>query len=92
MPEVSKQMDLPGAFTTDFTCSRLLLKPGRTYEQAVSQFSPYKQVQEEQPGVRDAAKALIQKGKGGKRPSFVFVNNRLEGNAPTTISAIAQVA
>ena len=24
-----------------------------------------------------------------KKPAFVFVNNRLEGNAPTTIEAVA---
>jgi uncharacterized protein YecE (DUF72 family) len=88
MPEVAEQIQIPGSITTDFTVARLLLKPGRTYEQAVSTFSPYKSVQEPNIGVREAAKTLVQKARGGKRPSFVFVNNRLEGNAPTTIRAI----
>ncbi len=88
MPEVSEQIQIPDSFTTDFTVARLLLRPGRTYEQAVSSFSPYKSVQEPNSNVREAAKTLIQKVKGRKKPSFVFVNNRLEGNAPTTIAAI----
>lgn len=90
MPELEEQIEIPGSFTTDFTVARLLLKPGRTYEQAVSTFSPYKSVQDANSGVREAAKKLVQKAKGGKKPSFVFVNNRLEGNAPTTISAIVE--
>lgn len=90
MPEIEEQIGIPGTFTTDFTTARLLLKPGRTYEQAVSAFSPYKAVQDPNEAIREAAKSLIQRAKGGKRPSFVFVNNRLEGNAPTTIASIVQ--
>lgn len=88
MPKLGEQMGIPGSFTTDFTVARLLLRPGRTYEQAVSTFSPYKTAQDPNAGVRQAAKELIMKAKGGRKPSFVFVNNRLEGNAPTTIAAI----
>lgn len=88
MPELGEQIALPGSFTTDFTVARLLLKPGRTYEEAVNSFSPYKKAKEENATVREAAKTLIDKARKGKRPSFVFVNNRLEGNAPTTIAAI----
>lgn len=90
MPEVADQMAIPDSFTADFTVSRLLLKPGRTYEQAVTQFSPYKTVQEVNEPVKEAAKTLIRRAKGGTRPSFVFVNNRLEGNAPGTIASIVQ--
>jgi hypothetical protein len=88
MPDLGEQIAMPGSFTTDFTVARLLLKPGRTYEEAVNSFSPYKKAKEENSTVREAAKVLIDKAKKGKRPSFVFVNNRLEGNAPTTIAAI----
>lgn len=90
IPSVAEQIELPGAFCADFTVARLLLKPGRTYEQAVTMFSPYKAIQEPNDEVKDAAKSLILKAKGGKRPSFLFVNNRLEGNAPKTISSIVQ--
>ena len=88
MPEIGEQMAVAGSFTTDFTVARLLLRPGRAYEQAVSSFSPYKAVKDPNSGVRESAKELIQKAKGRKKTSFIFVNNRLEGNAPTTIAAI----
>lgn len=90
MPDVAEQMALPDSFTTDFTVARLLLKPGITYEQSVNTFSPYEKIQDENPGIRDAAKTLIEKSKEGKRPSFVFLNNRLEGNDPMTIAGIIE--
>ncbi len=90
MPDLEEQIAMPGSFTTDFTVARLLLKPGRGYEEAVSTFSPYKTAQDPNTTVREAAKELIVKAKQGAKPSYVFVNNRLEGNAPTTIAAIIQ--
>jgi hypothetical protein len=41
-------------------------------------------VKDVNPEARDAIKALAQRS--SKRPSFIFVNNRLEGNALKTIS------
>ena len=37
MPELEKQLEMPGAFTADFTVVRALLSKGRNYEQAVQQ-------------------------------------------------------
>lgn len=88
MPSVADQIQLPGALFTDFTVARLLLKPGRTYEQAVSMFSIYNAVQEPNDEVKEAAKPLIVRAKGGNRPSSS--DNRLEGNEPSTISSIVQ--
>ena len=70
--------------------SRLLLKCGRDYEAAVESFEPYDRIREEQPEVREAGARLIsrlaEKPKG--RRSYIYVNNRLEGNALATIAAI----
>jgi hypothetical protein len=54
-------------------------------------FEPYDQVKEEYPEERAAGKAWIQEGQatGAKRRTFVFVNDRLEGNALLTISISA---
>lgn len=78
---------LPASQTNpDLVAARFLLKPGRKYEQAVRAFEPYDRVREENPEARAAGKALIEEGKtaGPKRRTFVFVNNRLEGNAIST--------
>ena len=46
MPSLADQVQLPGAFTADFTVVRALLAKGRNYEQAVKTFEPYRVIQE----------------------------------------------
>ena len=89
MPPVDEQMAMPGAFTADFFAARFLLRPGRAYQQAVDHFQPYSETKEKNPEARAAIKALIKRGTAAPtpRPSYVFVNNRLEGNSPNTIAA-----
>ena len=89
MPPVEEQMAMPGAFTADFFAARFLLRPGRAYQQAVDHFQPYSETKEKNPEARAAIKALIKRGTAAPtpRPSYVFVNNRLEGNSPNTIAA-----
>ncbi len=88
MPELGVQIADDRAWTTDFTLARALLSPGRTYEQAVARFEPYESVQEPNPTVRGALVDLGRRALAERRPAFVFVNNRLEGHAPSTIEAV----
>ena len=88
MPPLEQQLALPGVFTSDFTVARALLRPGRPYEDAVRMFSPYTTTQDPNQEVRDALRNLLIRGKRRGEPTFIFVNNRLEGNAPNTIAAI----
>ncbi len=91
MPEVGEQMALPGSFTRpDLIAARFLLKPGRRYEEAVRLFSPYQQTKEVNEAVRAAGRKLIAQGraKGKNAKTFIYVNNRLEGNALQTIGAM----
>lgn len=90
MPPVSEQLAMSGSVTTDFVVGRFLLTPGRTYEQAVSAFSPYTETKAADPDARAAGRAVIAEAKKGKRPSFIYVNNRLEGNALSTIEAMIE--
>jgi uncharacterized protein YecE (DUF72 family) len=90
MPALAEHIAIPGAFTADFTVVRVLLREGRPYEQAVERFSPYDQVRDENPEGREALRALIRRMREERRAALIFVNNRFEGNAPTTIQAIAQ--
>lgn len=129
MPSVGEQLRLPGILTTDFAAARFLLKPGRTYEQAVQKFSPYDRLREPLPEARAAARHLIRQiqsrhsdpiatddpsprpGQSAPTPpiagqaqapttetqrlkkpppSYIFVNNRLEGNALETITAVVE--
>ena len=91
MPPSGEQLDQRPPDTLAAACGmRLLLKPGRAYQQAVDTFQPYNRLQEERPEAREAARRFL--GASSKKPlkrkAYVYVNNRLEGNSLETISSI----
>ena len=94
MPPVIEQMALPDSVTNaELVAARFLLKPGRTYEQAVEAFQPYAEIKDVNPQAREAGSALIRDGKKApKRKTYLFINNRLEGNALETIRAMLDLA
>ncbi len=94
MPAVIEQLGCAGSRTCSNLCAaRFLLKPGRKYQEAVDLFQPYHTLKEPNAEARAAAAALIQEGlaSGGERKTFIYVNNRLEGNALETIAAILEM-
>jgi uncharacterized protein YecE (DUF72 family) len=88
MPELKEQITIPDSVTTDFVVSRALLRAGRSYEEAVATFAPYTEIKDPNPETRDALRVLIERSKEEQRMAFLFVNNRLEGNSPSTIIEI----
>ena len=88
MPELGRQIRIPAAFTTDFTVVRALLTRSRSYAEAVARFTPYQAVREENHDARQAMRQIVERAKRERQPSYLFVNNRLEGNAPGTIEAV----
>jgi uncharacterized protein YecE (DUF72 family) len=94
MPTISEQIALPGSQTNpNLTAARFLLKPGRKYEHAVKAFEPYNETKEINQEARAAGAAIVEAGKRNpKRKTFIFVNNRLEGNALNTIRAMLDIA
>jgi uncharacterized protein YecE (DUF72 family) len=88
MPELRHQIAIPDSATADFQVCRALLRRGRVYEEAVEAFAPYREVQDPNPEARDSMRVLIGRARENKQFLFLFVNNRLEGNAPTTILSL----
>jgi uncharacterized protein YecE (DUF72 family) len=88
MPELRHQMAIPNSITADFIVCRALLRRGRMYEDAVASFSPYTEVQDPNPEARQSMRVLIGRAREEKKFLFLFVNNRLEGNAPLTILSL----
>jgi uncharacterized protein YecE (DUF72 family) len=88
MPELPAQIAVPESRTADFLVCRALLKRGRAYEDAVKKFSPYASVQEVHEPARQGLRELIHIAREERRVTFIFVNNRLEGNSPGTIVSI----
>ncbi len=91
MPPIGAQLDLPGALTAPFIVARALLRPGRSYDDAVDAFSPYDRVLDADPGVRTDLVRLAQLALSVNVPAYILVNNRLEGSAPLTILAVVQM-
>ncbi|MHC5539155.1 DUF72 domain-containing protein [Singulisphaera rosea] len=89
MPTLEDQLELPGAFTADFSVARALLAKGRAYEQAVKAFEPYRTIQEPDEGARSGLRRIAERALTLRKPAFLFVNNRLEGHSPTTIESVA---
>lgn len=89
MPALASQLDRPGVETADFFVVRALLSKGRTYEKAVEAFEPFEKIREPDEPARDGLQRLAERAMETQKPAFVFVNNRLEGNAPSTIEAVA---
>lgn len=93
MPSVVEQWEMPGSRTANHCAARFLLKPGRSYEEAVRQFTPYREAQEVYPQGRDAGAAIITSSlQENRRGTFLYVNNRLEGNALVTLHAMLSKA
>lgn len=90
MPALQEQIAHPELFTTDFTVVRALLKAGRRHEDAVSVFAPYRSVQDPDPSTRTAIGDIVVRSMRRGEPAFIYVNNRLEGNAPMTIRGILE--
>jgi len=89
MPPVDEQMRRIGNRLDGLHCAaRFLLKPGRSYQQAVDRFSPYSRTQEVYEAARKAGALLIQNALRNSRRLYLYGNNRLEGCSPITLAAI----
>jgi len=51
----------------------------------VKEFSPYKEIKERVDEARTAAAKIVEGSFVKKKKGYIYVNNRLEGNAPLTI-------
>ena len=91
MPPIGEQLLLHESITADFVVARALLRPGRTYAQAVDAFAPYDHIQEENPALRADLVALARTAINLRIPAYVIANNRAEGCSPLTIAAVARL-
>ncbi len=90
MPTIGEQLELTWTtFPADFTVARALLKPGRSYVEAVKAFEPYDRIREPLPELRHDLLRLMAETVRRRVEALVLVNNRAEGNAPGTIRALA---
>jgi septum formation topological specificity factor MinE len=88
MPPLIEQHKLMETFTAPFTVLRLLTPLKISYEAAKKRAEPYTKIVGELPEMRRDTVELIRKAVTENRRAYVLVNNRSEGNAPLTVSAL----
>jgi uncharacterized protein YecE (DUF72 family) len=91
MPAILEQIGRGDVLTAPFSVVRCLLRPGRTYQEAVEMFQPYAEVREENPEVRLGVAAVADRCRTEGKTLFAYINNRAEGNAPKTIEGILDI-
>jgi uncharacterized protein YecE (DUF72 family) len=91
MPPIGGQLDLPGSVPGPFIVARALLRPGRTYDEAVDAFAPYDRILEPNPALRRDLVRLVERAVQTRIPAYLLVNNRAEGSAPLTIAEVARL-
>jgi len=91
MPPIVEQISVAGALAGKFSVARALLRPGRTYQEAVEKFQPYEAIREENPEIRLGLADAVQRCIADRRQLYAYVNNRAEGNSPKTIEAILDI-
>jgi uncharacterized protein YecE (DUF72 family) len=89
MPSIGDQLDLPGSLSGPFIVARALLRPGRTYDEAVDAFAPYDRIQDPNPELRRDLLRLIETAVTTRIPAYLLVNNRAEGSSPLTVAEVA---
>jgi uncharacterized protein YecE (DUF72 family) len=91
MPAIGDQLDLPGSLSGPFIVARALLRPGRTYDEAVDAFAPYDRIQDPNPELRRDLLRLIDTAVKTRIPAYLLVNNRAEGSSPLTVAEVARL-
>ena len=91
MPSIGTQLDLPGAVSGPFLLARALLRPGRTYDEAVDAFAPYDRIQDPSPELRADLVRLIALAVETRIPAYLLVNNRAEGSSPLTVAEVLRM-
>lgn len=91
MPSIGEQLDREDSITAPFIVARALMAPGHTYEDSVDAFAPFDRIQAPRLDVRADLLRLIRAALGRGLGIYVLVNNRLEGNSPLTIAALAEM-
>ena len=89
MSSLAEQHQRLESFTAPFIVLRLLTPLKMSYEAAKKRAEPYTKIVEELPQMRTETVQLVRKALAENRRTYVLVNNRSEGNAPSTIQALS---
>lgn len=90
MPEIGAQLDFAGVSTGSLCVARLLIPPGRRYEDRKRALLPFDKLVDPQPRMRADIVTLSRACQAAGKALFVIVNNKAEGSSPLTIRALCE--
>jgi uncharacterized protein YecE (DUF72 family) len=90
MPAISAQLEKARSLGPVVVC-RLLIPPGRKYDDQKEAFAPFDRIVEADHVMRRDVAALIDAAGASGSEVFVLVNNKAEGSSPLTVRAIAEM-
>jgi uncharacterized protein YecE (DUF72 family) len=90
MPDVGRQLAIPGIFTAPHVVCRLSIPPGSRYEDQKRKFAPFDRIVAPNEGMRAAIVALGHAVREAQRTLFLTVNNKVEGSSPLTVRALIE--
>jgi len=73
-----------------FVMVRLLLRPGKWYENQKQVFAPFDKLVEPDDDMRRDVIEIVHRASAAGRRAYLLVNNKAEGSAPLTIEALAE--
>ena len=90
MPEIGEQLDFGGVSAGPVCIARLLIPPGRRYEDRKRELLPFNKLVDPQPRMRADVVRLSEACLAAGKVLFVIVNNKAEGSSPLTVRALAE--
>ena len=89
MPAIGAQLQATGAPQTPHVVARIMLPPGRSYEERKTRCAPFHELVDVDLPMRQDVARLALAVLGTPRTLLVIVNNKAEGSAPRTVEALA---
>lgn len=90
MPTLGEQLEVDGVLSAEHVVARLLIPPTKRYAERKRELSPFNQILDPQPEMRDDVAALCDRVTALKKVLFVIVNNKAEGSSPLTVRALIE--
>lgn len=90
MPDIGEQLEVPGVLSAPFVVARLLIPPGRRYEERKRELAPFDRVVDPQEKMRADVEKLARACEALGKVLLVIVNNKAEGSSPLTVRALAE--
>ena len=90
MPPLAEQLRRTRGWVGSPMVIRLMIPPGKRYEDLAAAFLPFDRMQAPQPQMRRDVVALVRRALEAGVESYVIVNNKAEGSSPLTAAALAE--